>query len=155
MSEEHLLAMVRAPEKCEYLKRIFDPILDARCDIMTIGEHMFDLQYYLGADMKFINEVKGIGACNSTYSCAWCKCPSSERHDSTKKWSMVDPVKGARTISEIQRMSKLKKGKNASCLREPFSLHSSSSCNPRPLASFPQNFRSINNSFDSDIEACR
>lgn len=69
--------------------------------------------------MKFINEVMGIGACNSTYSCAWCKCPSSERHDSTKKWSMVDPVKGARTISEIQRMSKLKKGKNASCLREP------------------------------------
>lgn len=48
VSEEQLLAMVREPEKYEYLKRIFDTILDATCDIMTIGEHMFDLQYYLG-----------------------------------------------------------------------------------------------------------
>jgi len=41
-------------------------------------------------------------AANATYSCIWCKCPSSTRHDLTKKWSITNPEEGAQSIKEIQ-----------------------------------------------------
>ena len=36
----------------------------------------------------------GIEAANSTYPCVWCKCPSTDRHDLKKTWSMTDEVNG-------------------------------------------------------------
>ena len=42
----------------------------------------------------------GIDSATSTYPCIWCKCSSSERHDPTRKWSLLDSSKGARTVEE-------------------------------------------------------
>ena len=44
--------------------------------------------------------VTGIDAANSRYACLWCKCPEEERHRMDLEWSLVDIVKGARTIEE-------------------------------------------------------
>ena len=73
----------------------------------------------MGADLKFINEMVGLGACNSTSSCARCKCMTngkeSEIRDHTKKWSMTDVEHGARTNEEIEKMNELPKSKNDFC----------------------------------------
>ena len=119
LSEEYILAMVRKPEKHEFLKKIFDPIVAGKPENVTIGDQSVPLKYHLGADMKFINEMMGLGACSSTHSCAWCKCPSDERHINDKKLSMINQELGARTIEEIERLCKGPKKRNMSCLRTP------------------------------------
>ena len=65
-----------------------------------------------GADLKFLALCTGIGAANSKYACIWCKCPSEDRHDITKKWSINDVKEGARTIDEIKKLSALPKGRS-------------------------------------------
>jgi len=63
----------------------------------------------------------GIDAANATYACIWCKCPTHERHDISKEWSLTDPDKGARSINKIQDCAK--KGKTSkekyNCSRQP------------------------------------
>ena len=62
-SDEVILAMVRAPEKHQYLTKIFQPLIDNLPNSVMVNDLPVDLQYFLGADMKFINEMTGIGAC--------------------------------------------------------------------------------------------
>ena len=53
----------------------------------------------------------GTEAANSTYSCIQCKCTSRDHHN-TKEWSVTDTEKGgARTITEIQVYTQIKKGR--------------------------------------------
>ncbi len=119
-SEEVILAMVRAPEKYEYLSKMFEPLVsDLPSNVSLHSGNTIDLKYYLAGDMKFLNEMCGLGACNSSFSCVWCKCPSSERYDHTQKWSMTNANSGARTNGEISTLSKGPKSKNKSCLRSP------------------------------------
>ena len=58
------------------------------------GDYTYKLTYFLGADMKFLAMALGIAAANSTYSCIWCKCPSRDRHDITKEWSVTNTGNG-------------------------------------------------------------
>ena len=118
-SKEHILAMVRRPEKYDDLKRMFKPILGTVPEYVKVLDRRLKIDYHLGADMKFVNEIMGLQACNSTFSCAWCKCPSTERHGHKKVWSMMDTNLGARTAEEITMMS-TKKGKgNFNCAAPP------------------------------------
>ena len=119
LSSEYILGMVRKPEKYKYLCAIFKPIVANLPDSVSVGTESVSLKLYLGADMKFLNEMMGLGACSSKYSCVWCKCPSNERYIHTKKWSMLDAELGARTVEEITRLSKLSKNKNMSCIAPP------------------------------------
>ena len=63
----------------------------------TVGEHTFEVKFYLGGDWKFLAMVTGI---DSAVSNIWCKCPSLERHDLSQDWSNTDYDSGARTIEE-------------------------------------------------------
>ena len=76
------------------------------------------LEKYLGGDLKFINQIMGIGGFSSTYSCAWCKCLIGERFDMNKSWSMSDTAKGARTIDEICRLAG-KSRNHFNCICQP------------------------------------
>ena len=90
---------------------------------ISVDEQDYKIQYYMGGDWKFLATITGEDLCmyktlmaimytdvfvmyagidsaKSTYSCIWCKCPSSERFDPTCKWSITDVSKGARTIQE-------------------------------------------------------
>ena len=53
----------------------------------------------------------GIDSACSRYSCIWCKCPSEERYDSHKEWSLTDKEKGARTVEENTETATLRRGK--------------------------------------------
>ena len=75
-----------------------------------------------GGDMKFLLLLYGLDAANAQHSCLWRKCPASERWDMAKQWSFSDLSKGAKTIEELQRLSKLPKSRNKerfNCSRQP------------------------------------
>jgi len=74
---------------------------------MTIEDITYTIEWFLEVDLKFLALCTGLSAANLKYACIWCKCPSEDRHDITKKWSINDVEKGARTIDEIQKLSAL------------------------------------------------
>ena len=82
--------------------------------------------FFLGSDWKFLALVCGLESTTCQYACIWCKCPKQQRFDMTMCWSITNVTKGARTVHEIQEMSKLsKKSKlHCNCAREPiFPMH--------------------------------
>ena len=119
----HVLALINTNENYDGLKEATEDICDEikhTKDVEVEGVK-FNIEYYLCADWKFLAICVGIDAANATYACIWCKCPSSDRHDISKTWSLTDPGKGARSIEEIQNCAK--KRKNAkdkyNCSRQP------------------------------------
>ena len=64
----------------------------------------------------------GLEAANSKFACVWCKCPSEDRYDVTKSWSVTNTGEGARTINEIQELARLpksKKNEKYGCIQQP------------------------------------
>ena len=65
--------------------------------------------------------VCGIGCAIGEYPCIWCKCPTGDKSDVNKEWSITDISKVARTIREISQLAS-KKGTLASkfcCKHKP------------------------------------
>ncbi len=102
----HIVAIFKKLEKYEKLKL-------ALADIRDEVERLFSIEvdgvmyHYLGADCKFLAIVTGIDCASSEYARIWCKCKSSERCDTTVKWSASDPSSGARTVEENIELSQL------------------------------------------------
>ena len=105
LSGNHVIAMFNAEEKYEYLsgavKYIANEIQSTQS--ITIDGHEFNIEFYLGADIKYLAICLGIKAANAKYSCIWCKCPAGERHDTSQSWSSVED--DGRTVEEIQRLA--------------------------------------------------
>lgn len=78
----------------------------------------FPTNFFLCSDWKFLAIICGIECAMATYSCIWCKCPSSERYDIEKEWSVTDSEKGARNIAEIACSTK-PKSRRFSCAHAP------------------------------------
>ena len=75
-------------------------------DQIVLENKTITIEKFLGGDLKFLNQVTGIGGFASTFSCLWCKCPKLDRSDVSKEWSMIDVNKGARTVNEITEYAK-------------------------------------------------
>ena len=119
----HVLALINTNENYDGLKEAIEDICDEikhTKDVEVEGVK-FNIEYYLCADWKFLTICVGIDAANATYACIWCKCPSSDRHDISKTWSLTDPGKGARSIEEIQNCAKKRKNTKDkyNCSRQP------------------------------------
>lgn len=72
-----------------------------RFENCAVDGESYELEFCLGGDWKFLALVCGLNAANSDYSCIWCKCPSVNRWDMTKVWSLTSTANGARTVDEI------------------------------------------------------
>ena len=121
------LAILQTGESYDDLAKGLEDICTEAKDleVLTVGEKVYRIQFFLGGDLKFLAIVCGIEAANADHACIWCKCPKDLRSDMTKQWSIKDQTKGARTIEEITTMSKLGK-------RNP-SRHN---CSHKPLFPF-------------------
>ena len=86
---------------------------------IRVNGKLYMIECFLGGDWKFLAIVCGLNVANAEYSCIWCKCLFGERWNTTKEWSISDTTKGARTISEIQSLSKGPARKNFGCLKMP------------------------------------
>lgn len=116
-----LLAITKCPETYDAQKNaLAEVIRDIKeTTSVFVGSKSYKLVYYLGGDMKFLNAVCGLDACNSTYSCIWCECPASKRHLTDQNWSVNDPVNG-RTVEKIIACSqKTSKPQKKNCSRAP------------------------------------
>lgn len=115
----HIIAMINSQEKYIHLS---EAVTDIANDIqltksITVDGHEFNIEFFLGADMKFLAICLGLEAANATYSCIWCKCPAGERHDTSKLWYTTED--DARTIEEIQTLALKKRGLKYGCKLQP------------------------------------
>lgn len=94
----HSLAILKVSESngdelfCA-LKDIIDEARDLNC--ISVKDHIFKIDYYLGGDMKFLAKVCGIEGATSEFSCIWCKCPKDKRYNMDLQWSVTDELLGA------------------------------------------------------------
>ena len=113
MSERgnYLLAIVQCPETRNCLRRALKDLFDDfnSLDFIETDGKLIEVVKFVGGDLKFLNQVTGIGGFASTYSCLWCKCTKQDRSDVTKKWSMTDTTQGARTVEQITECAKMHK----------------------------------------------
>ena len=93
---------------------------------ITINDKSYEIETYLGGDLKFLAMVCGIDAANCEHACVWCKCSRLERWEMSQQWSISDNAKGARTIEEIARLASTKQHR-FNCSQKPLSSYSWSS----------------------------
>ena len=107
----YTIAILKVEENYEQLAAgLQDIISDAKdCNAIVIDGQQYNIEYYLGGDLKFLAIVCGLEAANAEYACIWCKCPKGKRDDMTMEWSLTDSSKEARTIEEIATKSTLGK----------------------------------------------
>ena len=88
---------------------------------IEVDGEKFEVDFYLGADWKFLATVCGIESPNCTHACVWCTCPKGERYNGEKEWSITDVSKRARTVQSISENSKLsaRSKKKFNCARVP------------------------------------
>ena len=119
----HVLALVNTDENYTDLKAAMEDIRDEieHTLFVEVDGIKFTLEYFFCADWKFLALCVGIDAANATYACIWCKCPTCDRHDIKKTWSITNPDKGARSIEEIQNCAQKSKKSDEkyNCSREP------------------------------------
>ena len=98
---------------------------------ITVGEHTFAIEYFMGRDWKFLAMATGLDSASSTFACIWCKCPADQRLNTKKKWSITNTTNGARTIKENVRLcSSAPSTKRFNVSNQPL-FHSFDKCNSR------------------------
>ncbi|XP_069113729.1 uncharacterized protein [Argopecten irradians] len=126
------LCIVQTKEKYAELNIALDDlqrdVAELQGSKLKVGDREFTVNIYLGGDYKFLLVAVGISSVAATHSCIYCKCEKKERINLTKRWSMKDPVLGARlsyTSSEPVdtpargRSSKRKKVQSYSIVNQP------------------------------------
>ena len=110
----HTIAILNTTENygtlAESLVEIADEIKQTQS--IKVDTFEFTIEWFFTADLKYLAIAMGIEAANSRFACIWCKCPSEDRYDVTKKWSIQNENEGARTIENIIQCAKLPKTKN-------------------------------------------
>ena len=105
------ISIVRGPEDYDSLsiclKDVISEISDIHNNGLEVDRNRYTVQFYLGADWKFLAMACGIDSANSTHACVWCTCPKVDRHRVDQEWSITDQKKGTRTIQSITEASKL------------------------------------------------
>lgn len=116
----HSVAIFKMAENYENLAAALEDICSEgkQLNSITIDDKSYDIETYLGGDLKFLAMVCGIDAANCEHACVWYKCPRLERWDMSQEWSISDTAKGARTMEEIARFASMKQQK-FNCSQKP------------------------------------
>ena len=85
-SDHYTIALINSTENYKNLSECFEDIVSEmkNLNILKVDDYTYTIDFFLGADMKFLAMCTGIEAANSTYPCVWCKCPCTDRHDLKK-----------------------------------------------------------------------
>ena len=76
----HVLAVFKTPENYTHLKKALEDVIKdvERLKQIKVDDEIFEVEYFLGGDWKFLASITGIDAASSTYACIWCKCSREE-----------------------------------------------------------------------------
>jgi hypothetical protein len=86
---------------------------------IEIDGKTYRLEFFVGADLKFLAILYGINCANSLRPCIWCNCKKTDFCKFNKKFSLTDTSKGARTLSDAKRYGKRKNGQKYGHKYEP------------------------------------
>ena len=97
-----MLAMFKTPENYVNLKKALEDVIKdvERLQQIKVGDMIFNIEYFMGGDWKFLASITGVDAASSNYACIWCKFSRAERFDPDIEWSLTDSSKGARSVTE-------------------------------------------------------
>ena len=106
MSEKgnYIVAVIKTKDDYEGIRESLSDLIVGMRNMkdINIDGKVYNIEYFLGGDWKFLATVCGIGPANQDFACIWCKCPRSERWNPDKEWSLTDPAKGTQTVDEIK-----------------------------------------------------
>lgn len=86
---------------------MINEISDIHNNGLEVDRNTYTVQFYLGADWKFLAMACGIDSANSTHACVWCTCPKADRHRVDQEWSITNQKKSAHTIQSMTDASRL------------------------------------------------
>ena len=114
----YVLVIIKTTENYDNLKESLADLNNEMSNLkeITVNNHKYSIEYFLG-DWKFLACVCGLGAANQNFAYIWCKCPTHERFDISKKWSLTDKSLGGRDSQEIGKHAK---SEQYNCKTNPF-----------------------------------
>ena len=76
----HSLAILNRAETYEELAAGLNDLIEEAEDlqVVTVGDKVYQTEFFLGGDWKFLALVCGIDSANAEHSCIWCKCPKHQ-----------------------------------------------------------------------------
>ena len=74
----HTIALLNAGEDYDQLSESLEDIQDEikQLKSITVDDVAYTIEFFIGADWKFLALCVGIEAANAKYSCIWCICQS-------------------------------------------------------------------------------
>ncbi|CAG2189964.1 unnamed protein product [Mytilus edulis] len=104
--EQHTFAIVECSETYDNLKKCCKPIFDQFNSVLSkrkwhIGEKTLNVEYFVSADMKFIQLLLGLCGATGEYACPWCKVNKEGRSDLTRPWDYYHNPSIGRNIEDM------------------------------------------------------
>ncbi|CAC5402564.1 unnamed protein product [Mytilus coruscus] len=108
------VAIVKSDENYENLKETCKPLFDqlnnlVKNKFVKINEKSYEIEFFVGGDMKFLQILLGLGSLVGDYACPWCKVHKNDRHDISKCWNFYRTPELFRSYEEICQLSCLPK----------------------------------------------
>eukprot|EP00731_Ephydatia_muelleri_P025685 Em0017g768a len=91
--DNHTVAVVKMPECHDILATTLEPLLQVikllmESQIIEVEGKQYQVELFLGGDLKFLLMFLGFGQANSKYACIWCLVSSTDRLYSWKSKSI-------------------------------------------------------------------
>lgn len=103
---QQTIAIVDCSENYENLKTCCHPLFEQINSIFSkqkwnISGKDLNVDYFVSADMKFIQLLLGLGGSTGEYACPWCKVDKKGRSDLSVPWDFYHQSDMKRTIDEM------------------------------------------------------
>ena len=109
--DQRTFAIVECSEKYESLKICCCPIFDQINNILSkkkwiVSGKEIEVDYFVSADMKFIQILLGLGSSTGEYACPWCKVKKTDRSNMSFPWDFYHREENARSVDSMKDLSK-------------------------------------------------
>jgi hypothetical protein len=75
--------------------------------LITVDEKNFEIDLFVGGDMKFVLILLGLDGSTGDFACPWCKIHKQDRHDVTKEWNFYHSAEFFRSTQEISFLRRI------------------------------------------------
>ncbi|KAJ7384006.1 hypothetical protein OS493_024017 [Desmophyllum pertusum] len=124
-SGNHTIAVVKGSEKYSTLKESFGTVFNEINETIkqghiTVNDSMYNVEFFLGGDYKFLLLMMGMKGATSIYACLWCKIAKDLRWKMEFDLDHYNTPPLVRTQEEMTKMSQKKGTQDKySCENEP------------------------------------
>lgn len=100
------VAIVKCDENYDNLRDTCKPLFQQLSELdknktINVGDQDYEIEIFVGGDMKFLQILLGLGGSTGDFACPWCKVHKNDRHDLTKHWNFYHSSDLFRSYEEI------------------------------------------------------